>query len=294
MELRVLRYFLAVAREQSISKAADAVHVTQPTLSRQIMDLEEELGARLFNRSKHNKAVLLTDAGQRLYHYASEIVALADKTTQEFQAECECVDGDIYIGAGETDSIRIIAQAANALSKHHPHLRYHFFSGHAETVHDRLDKGLIDFGIFIGDVYAERYNYITLNAKDRWGVWIRKEHPLAAKTHVSPDDLMEIPLFVSAQAQATNELAGWFGAAYEKLRIAGTYNLIFNAAIMVEEGLGAAVSLDNLLHTGDDSPILFVPFSPPLEARLILAWRKSAAFSRAAQLFLDEVKSVNE
>lgn len=293
MELRVLKYFLAVAREHSISKAAEAVFVTQPTLSRQIMDLEEELGATLFIRGKHNKAVLLTEAGQRLYEYAKEIVSLAEKTVQEFHAESNPVDGDIYIGAGETDSMRIIARAAKSLSKNCPRLRYHLFSGNAETISDRLDKGLIDFGIFVGDVYAQRYNYLTLNEKDRWGVWIQKDSPLAGKPHVSPDDLKDVPLFISSQSKETNEMAGWFGASYENLHIAGTYNLLYNASIMAEEGLGAVISIDKLLRPRADSPLVFVPFNPPLEARLILAWRKSAAFSRAAQLFLDAVKSVN-
>lgn len=293
MELRVLRYFLAVAREQSISKAAEAVHVTQPTLSRQIMDLEDELGARLFVRSKHNRSVLLTEAGQRLYNYAREIVSLADKTTQEFQADKSHVDGDIYIGAGETESIRIIARTAKTLSGTHPRIRYHFFSGNAESVRDRLDKGLLDFAVFIGDVFTEQYNYITLNAKDRWGIWTRKDSPLAHKTGITPGDLKDVPLFVSSQAQVANEMAGWFGPLYEKLNIAGTYNLIYNASIMVEEGLGCAVSLDKLLNAGADSPLAFVPLNPPLEARLILAWRKSALFSRAATLFLDAIREEN-
>lgn len=293
MELRVLKYFLAVAREQSISKAASSVYVTQPTLSRQIMDLEDELGATLFIRSKHNKAVFLTEDGKRLYEYAREIVSLAEKTVQEFHAESEHVDGDIYIGAGETDAMRIVARAAKSLSQKYPRIRYHLFSGSAETISNRLDKGLIDFGIFVGEVYVQRYNYLTLNKKDRWGVWIFKDSPLAEKPNVSPDDLKDVPLFIPLQSKETNELAGWFGASYEKLHIAGTYNLLYNASLMAEEGLGAVISIDKLLHPSADSPLVFVPFNPPLEARLILAWRKSSVFSPAAKLFLDAVKSVN-
>ncbi|MGN0739819.1 MAG: LysR family transcriptional regulator [Treponema sp.] len=291
MELRVLRYFLAVAREQNFSKAADAVHITQPSLSRQIMDLEEELGSPLFVRSRHNRAVLLTEAGQRLYNYALEIVALADKTVQEFQADISQIEGDIYIGAGETESIRFIAKTAKKLSEKYPRLRYHFFSGNAESVRARLDKGLLDFAIFIGDAYTEQYNYITLNSKDRWGIWTRKDSPLAAKKGIAPEDLKDVPLFLSSQAHSSNEMAGWFGSLYEKLNIAGTYNLIYNASIMVEEGLGCAVGLDRLLRTGKDSPLFFVPLNPPVEAHLILAWQKSAHFSRAANLFLEELKN---
>ena len=188
MEIRVLRYFLAVAREESISRAAEYLHVTQPTLSRQLMELEDELGTRLFVRGKRNRSVILTDEGM-LRRRAEEIVELTDKTEAEIHAKDEIISGDIYIGCGETDAMRLIAQTARDLQEDYPDICYHLFSGNADDVTERLDKGLLDFGILVGSANTEKYDYITLPATDVWGLLMRKDSPLAEKNAVRPEDL---------------------------------------------------------------------------------------------------------
>ena len=202
VELRVLRYFLAVVRMQSISAAAEELHITQPTLSRQLMELEEELGAKLFDRGRKNRRVALTEAGKRLHRQAEEIVALADKTLRSFQAPQEEISGEIAIGGGETDAMRLVARAARALTREHPNIRYHLYSGNAEDVTERLDKGLLDFGILIEPVSLERYDYIQLPAADTWGLLMRRDHPLARKRDLTVEDLYDYP-----QIRTTSKMA---------------------------------------------------------------------------------------
>ena len=290
MELRVLRYFLAVAREQSISKAADALHVTQPTLSRQIMDLEDELGTPLLVRGRHTRRISLTDAGVRFYNYAAEIVQLSEKAKVELRGSSEQVEGDVYIGAGESDAVRLVARTARLLRESHPNVRYHLFSGNASIIAERMDNGILDFGIFIGSLPLEKYAYKTLPKGDRWGILAPADSPLAEKERVSPADLTGVPLFVSQQAMQGSELSGWFGPDFSRLHIAGTYNLIFNASFMAEEGMGCVLGLENIIRTETrDARLRFVPLEPPLVARVSIAWRKSGVSSRAARLFLDEI-----
>ncbi len=289
MELRVLRYFLAVAREESISGAADYLHITQPTLSRQLMELEEELGTKLFLRGKRNRRVRLTDEGMLLRRRAEEIVELADKTEAEFTAKDERISGEVYIGSGETDAMRLIAQTAQNLRKEYPHIRYHLFSGNADDVMERLDKGLLDFGLLIGSANIEKYDHIQLPATDTWGLLMRKDSPLAQKDVIRPQDLKGIPLLGSRQAVMRNELSEWYGGDFERLNIVATYNLIYNAALMVDEGFGYALTLDKLINTSGESNLCFRPFSPRLEAHLVLVWKKYQPFSKASQKFLDQL-----
>lgn len=289
MELRVLRYFLAVAREESISGAADYLHITQPTLSRQLMELEEELGTKLFLRGKRNRRVRLTDEGMLLRRRAEEIVELADKTEAEFTAKDEWISGEVYIGSGETDAMRLIAQTAQNLRKEYPHIRYHLFSGNADDVMERLDKGLLDFGLLIGSANIEKYDHIQLPATDTWGLLMRKDSPLAQKDVIRPQDLKGVPLLGSRQAVMRNELSEWYGGDFERLNIVATYNLIYNAALMVDEGFGYALTLDKLINTSGESNLCFRPFSPRLEAHLVLVWKKYQPFSKASQKFLDQL-----
>ena len=209
MELRVLRYFLAVAREESISGAAQFLHLTQPTLSRQLMELEEELGKQLFVRG--NRRVTLTEDGVLFRKRADEILALVDKATMEMTADEENIAGDIYIGAGETDAMRLIAREAKKLRARYPQIRYHLHSGNAEDVSERLDKGLLDFGLLIEPVDLKKYDYLRLPAADTWGVLMRRDHPLAAKELVSPGDLVKLPLLVSQLTDSWEALCGWLG-----------------------------------------------------------------------------------
>ena len=256
MELRVLRYFLAVAREGSITGAANYLHLTQPTLSRQIRDLEEELGRPLLHRENHR--ITLTPEGMLLRRRAEEIVAMADKTQAEFSALEHSVSGDIYLGGGETQAIRPIAKILKQLREDYPGIRYHLFSGNAADVTERLDKGLLDFGILIQPADLSKYNHLTLPAKDLWGVLLPKSDPLAAKEAFQKEDLRNLPLICSRQAiapnHAGNEFADWFGEDFQSLNIVTTFNLVYNAAMLVEAGVGYAITIDKLADTGPDSP----------------------------------------
>lgn len=288
LELRVLRYFLTVAREASILGAANFLHISQPTLSRQLKDLEEELGTTLFIRGNRN--ITLTDEGMLLRKRAEEIINLVDKTESEFSSTDDIISGDIYIGGGETDAIRMIAKIAKELQSDYPHIRYHLFSGNADDVAEQLDKGLLDFGIFIEPADIKKFDYIRLPLKDTWGLLMRKDSPLANKNTISPSDLYNLPLINSGQSLVTNELSGWIGHNIEKLNIVATYNLVYNASIMVEEGFGYALCLDKLINTTGKSNLCFRPLSPKLEANLDIVWKKYQIFSRAAEEFLKRVQ----
>lgn len=291
MELRVLRYFLAVAREGNITGAANFLHLTQPTLSRQIKDLEEELGCQLLMRKSHR--VVLTPEGMRLRKRAEEIISMVDKTEAEFLARENAVSGDIYIGGGETQAIRQIAEIIRELQEEYPDIHYHLYSGNAEDVTERLDKGLLDFGILIQPADISKYDYSNLPSKDRWGVIMRKDSPMEAKESIRKEDLLDVPLICSRQVmtqrRTENEFADWFGDDFDRLHVVTTFNLVYNAAIMVEAGIGYAVTLDKLAHTSEDSPLCFRPLMPPLESGMNVIWKKYQVFSPAAELFLERM-----
>lgn len=284
MELRVLRYFLAVAQEESISGAAEYLHLTQPTLSRQLMDLENELGKKLFIRG--SRKVSLTEDGILLRKRASEIVELVEKTESEFWGTEEAIAGDIYIGGGESDAMRLIARTARELQLSHPNIHYHLFSGNAHDVCERLDRGCLDFGILLDPGDLKRYDYISLPVTDVWGVLMRKDSPMAEKEALHPEDLLDKPLLLSRQSMGRDKLSTWFGQAYTSLNVTATYNLIYNASLMVEEGLGYALALDRLVNTSRDSQLCFRPLEPRLEVQLYVVWKKFQIFSKAAARFL--------
>lgn len=293
MEFRVLRYFLTVAREGSITKAADFLHVTQPTLSRQLKDLEQELGKKLFIRSSHS--IILTDEGILLRKRAEEIVEMVDKLEAEFHSMEETISGDVYIGGGETEAMRQIARVVKDLQPRYPEIRFHLFSGNEDDVTERLDRGLLDFGILIQPANISKYNYIHVPAKDVWGVVMRKDSPLAVKDSIQAVDLVNVPLICSRQVLkqtfSKNEFADWFGEDFDKLNIVTTYNLAYNAAIMVDEGIGYAVVLDKIVNTSSDSNLCFRPLEPRLESGLNMVWKKHQVFSAAAEFFLKEVQA---
>lgn len=291
MEIRVLRYFLAIAREGSITNAANFLHVTQPTLSRQIHDLEEELGQKLFIRGSHS--MTLTVEGMILRKRAEEIVSMVNKTEAEFNSMENIISGDIYIGGGETDAIKLVAHIAKELRKNYPGIHYHLYSGNSEDVTERLDKGLLDFGILIQPADISKYDYINIPAKDTWGVVMRKDSPLAKKDSIQKEDLLNVPLICSRQAIAQersgNEFAEWFGEDFDKLDIVTTFNLVYNAAIMVEAGIGYAVAIDKIANTSETSNLCFRPLEPRLDSGLNIIWKKYQVFSSAAELFLEEL-----
>lgn len=290
MELRVLRYFLAVAREQSISAAAEALHITQPTLSRQLMELEKELGVNLFTRGK--RKIILTEEGMLLQKRAEEITDLVQKTQAEIATSDETVGGDIYIGGGETYAMHWIAGIIRELQQEHPDICVHLYSGNAEDVTERLDKGLLDFGLLIQPTDVIKYQSLRLPTKDIWGVLMRKDSPLAGRESINPKDLWDQPLIVSRQRLTSGSIAKWMKKEYEKLNLVATYNLIYNASIMVEEGLGYALCLDKLLNTTGDTSLCFKPLSPQLDSGLDIVWKKYQVFSKAAALLLDRMQKV--
>lgn len=292
MEIRVLRYFLAIAREGSITSAADFLHVTQPTLSRQIKDLEDELGHKLFTRKSHS--MTLTAEGMVLRKRAEEIISMVDKTEAEFVSMEGEVGGDIYIGGGETDAVKLIAKVAKELRDDYPNIHYHLYSGNAADVTERLDKGLLDFGLLVQPADISKYDYLNLPEKDVWGVVMRIDDPLAKKKVIQKNDLLNIPLICSRQAISQditrNEFADWFGDDFDKLDIVTTFNLFYNAAIMVNAGMGCAITIDKLANTSEDSTLCFRPLKPRLEAGLNLIWKKYSVFSAAAELFLERLR----
>ena len=239
MDVRVLRYFLAVAREQTISGAAEVLHMTQPPLSKQLRELEEELGKQLFYRGK--RRITLTKEGMLLRKRAEEIVSLVEKTKAEVSASDEQITGDIHIGGGETESMRPIAQAVEQVQQRHPGLCVHFFSGDGYDVAERLDRGLIDFGTLIEPVEVGKYDSLRLPRPDVWGLLLRWDHPLARQAVVRPEDLADLPLIVSRQMVGENGLSGWLGYDYEKLHIVSTGNLVNNLILLVEEGVGLSL-----------------------------------------------------
>jgi len=292
MELRILRYFLTIAREGNITKAADFLHVTQPTLSRQLKDLEQELGKKLFIRSSHS--ITLTNEGMLLRKRAEAIVQMVDKLEAEFNSMEETISGDVYIGGGETDAMRQIARAVKDLRENYPNIQYHLYSGNEEDVADRLDRGFLDFGLLIEPADLSKYNYIHIPGKDVWGVVMRKDSPLAAKNAIQAMDLLHLPLICSRQAMkqtySKNEVADWFGEDFEKLNIVTTYNLAYNAAIMVDEGIGYGIVLDKIVNTSNDSNLCFRPLEPRLESGLNIVWKKHQVFSAAAEAFLQKLQ----
>lgn len=292
MEIRVLRYFLAIAREGSITNAANFLHITQPTLSRQIHDLENELGQKLFTRGSHNMA--LTAEGMILRKRAEEIISMVDKTEAEFTSMEEAVGGDIYIGGGETDAIKFLAKVAKELHDAYPNIHYHLYSGNAQDVTERLDKGLLDFGVLVQPADISKYDYLNIPAKDIWGVVMRKDSPLAEKEAICKEDLIGVPLICSRQAisqeRNKNEFVQWFGEEFDKLNIVTTFNLVYNAAIMVDAGLGYAVTIDKIANTSENSSLCFRPLNPRLDSGLNLIWKKYQVFSSAAELFLERLE----
>jgi len=292
LEIRVLRYFLTVAREGSMTAAAEFLHVTQPTLSRQLKDLEQELGKKLFIRSSHS--IILTDEGMLLRKRAEEIIDMVDKLETEFNSMEETISGDVFIGGGETDAMRQIARVEKDLQLRYPNIRYHLYSGNEDDVTERLDKGLLDFGILIQPADLSKYNYLNLPDKDVWGVVMRKDSPLAFKKSIQAVDLLNVPLICSRQAMkqtfSKNEFADWFGEDFDKLNVVTTYNLAYNAAIMVDEGIGYAITLDKIVNTSRDSNLCFRPLEPILESGLNIVWKKHQVFSAAADMFLKVIK----
>lgn len=287
MELRVLRYFLEVAREGNVTHAARRLHISQPTLSRQLKDLENELGKKLFTRS--NYSIKLTEEGMLLRKRAEDILEITDKTLAEFKALDEVNGGDIHIGCAESNGIAPFIRVIQKLKGKYPHIRYHFYSSGTDAVNERLDQGLLDFAIIIQEVDLEKYNCLSMPSQDHWGLIMRKDHPLANHSCIHLHDLEEIPLILSRQAMR-DEMPRWFGEVQDQLNVVATYDLLFNTSVMVREGFGCVLGFDGLVYTGPDSDLCFRPLEPILTSSMYIIWKKYQVFSPAASLLLEELK----
>lgn len=287
MEFRLLEYFLAVAREQNITAAAESLHISQPALSTQLKALETELGKQLLIRGvKGSRKVILTEEGIILRKRAEEMISLMRRTEEEITGSNETIAGNVFIGTGETETVRLFAKVAKKLQQKYPDIRYHISSGNAEHVLEYLDKGLIDFGLLFTEIDSQKYEAIPIPIKDVWGVLMRKDSPLTKKETICPEDLWDKPLIVSHQKGDDVYLNQWLQKKDSELHIVATYNLLFNASLLVDEGLGYALCYDKLINT-HGSNLCFRPLSPQLEAQGFIVWKKYQVFSKAARKFLD-------
>lgn len=290
MELRVLQYFLAVTREQSISGAAESLHLSQPTLSRQLKDLEEELGKQLMIRG--NRKITLTEEGMILRKRAEEILELVQKTEKEITVSNDIISGDVYIGAGESDAVSLIAKAARRLQTDYPDIHYHISSGDTTDILESLDKGLIEFGLIFDTADTSKYEHLDFPLKDIYGILIKEDDPLAKKETVSPEDLWDKPLMFNRNTRDDGLLTKWLGKSLSEINVAATYNLLYNASLMVKEGLGYSFALDKIINTAGDSGLRFLPCQPELKAEMCLIWKKYQIFPKAAEKFLETIQDI--
>ncbi len=288
MDIRILKFFLAVAEEESVTRAAQAVHTTQPNLSRQLNDFEEQIGKKLFVRG--SRKITLTEEGMFLRKRAQEIIELADRTENELAAFDELTGGVVHIGAAETYAMRILAEDMLDLQKTHPQIQYDIFSGSTIEVTEQLNKGLLDFAILVAPVDLSEYDYLRFPKNDIFGLLMRKDNPLAALDAVKPGDIEGQPVMVSRQQEDGNVLSGWLRGGGQALNVAATFNLITTPAMMVDAGLGIAFCFDKLVNTTGDSNLCFRPLDPPLETGLYIVWKKYQVFTRAAKIFLEKIK----
>ncbi len=289
MELRVLNYFLMVAREENITKAAQLLHVTQPTLSRQLMQLEDELGVKLFDRSSHS--IILTSEGMLLKRRAQEMLNLAEKTRNELTQNEENLTGLISIGSGELQSMNELANLISGFRCHHPFITFDIYSGNAEGIKARIENGALDIGLLLEPVDTAKYEFIRLHTKEKWGVLVRDDSELAVKKSVAPEDLVDYPLLVPANKPVQNELSSWFGDYAKQMNIISTHNLVYNSAVMVQNGVGITVTLKLDCHYDH---LKFIPLRNGSELSSVLAWKDSQVFSPATTAFIDYIKKCSK
>ena len=285
MELRVLAYFLAVAREENFTRAAEQLHVTQPTLSRQIADLETELGVKLFTRSNHN--IVLTEDGMLLKRRAQEILSLADKTKRDFLYKEENLEGTVTIGSGEFLSTGILTDCIAAFHKKYPLVRYELYSGNADNIKDNIERGLLDMGLMSEPIDIRKYEFVSMPIREQWGALVRKDSPLAEKEYITQTDLAGLPLISAVSNIAESNLGKWFGGHLVQVNVIARGNLLYNEAMLAQSNIGAVLGIRlNCSYDG----LRFIPFSPPLESTTALAWKKEQIYSSAASAFIEFAK----
>lgn len=288
MEIRVLRYFLTVVREQSITKASEVLHITQPTLSRQLAQMEDEIGVKLFDRG--SRKITLTNEGILLRRRAEEILQLVDKTEKELLEQEEQVEGKITIGCGEISSVQLLPDIFESFHQKYPRVTFDIYTATADHVKDRMDRGLVDIGLLLEPIDIEKYDFIRLDMKERWVVLMRPDSPPAQKDFVTAKELSELPLVMPRRLKVQSELASWFGDYYENLNVLFTSNLSTNAAVMVRKGLAYSLAIEGMIPFWDQSKITYRPLYPELTATSVLAWKRGQPFSLAATKFIEHIK----
>lgn len=288
MELRILRYFLTVVREENISRAAKILHVTQPTLSRQIAQLEVELGTQLFIRSKQ---LILTDAGIMLRRRAEEVVQLMDKIEDEFKGQDELA-GIISIGCGGQYSASYLLEIMAGFQKKYPKVQYEFYTNDADHIKERLDQGLLDFGLLLEPIEMTKYDYLRMKTRERWGILMRPDHPLAKQESIMSEEMVGLPLITTNRVSLQKEIAEWFGNDFDHLNIFATYNIITNVATLVEHGTACALTIEGAVNLFDPSRLVFRPLKPELIMSSVLAWKKLSPVFGAAGKFLEYFKNI--
>lgn len=285
MELRVLRYFLMSAREENITKAAALLHITQPTLSRQLMQLEDELGVKLFSRSNHN--IKLTEDGMLLRRRAQELVSLAEKTKEELAGSKEELSGEISIGCGETRNMDFLSAQIAAFRQKYPRVRFTIYTANADDIKERIEKGLLDLGLLMEPVDIGKYEFTRMPYREQWAVMVKDDSPLAEKGFATPRDLCDTPLIFVYRQTVKEEIASWFGKYYDNIETAASYNLVRNAVSMVQNGVGAAICF---VLDDEYKGVKTIPLSPKLDTGAVLAWKKEQPSSAACSEFINEVK----
>lgn len=288
MEIRVLRYFLTVVREEGINRAAEVLHITQPTLSRQLSQLEEEVGVKLFHRGA--RKITLTNEGLLLRRRAEEILSLVDRTEKELAWQEELVEGKIVFGCGELAAVQILPDLFEAFSRQYPLVCYDLLTATADLVKEQMEKGLVDIGILLEPIDIEKFDFIRLDKKERWVVLMRPDDPLSEKETISAADLEGSPVILPRRLNVQNELASWFGDSFQNLHVLFTCNLSTNGAIMVRKGLAYSIVVEGAVPFWDQNEITYRPLYPELSANSVLAWKKGQPFSLAATKFIDHIK----
>ena len=286
MEIRVLKYFLMVSREENITKAANLLHITQPTLSRQLRQLEEEFDVKLFDRGTHN--ITLTEEGMLLKRRAQEIVSLAEKTKQEFNKEKDNLTGEIAIGCGEIHGMNILSEIMASFHEKYPLVTYEIYSGNADIIKEKIENGTLDIGLLIEPVDISKYEFVRIPIKEEFGLFVRKDSPLTKKEYIIPEDLLNLPIISPKRYLEQNEISSWFGDYAEEINIISTYNLMYNATIMVEKNLGVLIGIKLDVKYKDLS---FIPLKPKIELGSVLAWKKSQRFSPVIKEFIEHTKN---
>lgn len=291
MEIKTLRYFLAIAREENMTRAAAFLHVTQPTLSKQMKSLEDELGKKLFTR--HSFSIRLTDEGILLKNRAEDLVSLANKIEQEFTSLDDITGGDLYLGLAESCQLKYLAQVIKEFKRRYPNLHYHITSGDTEQIADKLDNGLLDFLVLAEYPDGRKYESIEFPESDKWGLVIPTNDPLAKKKKIRVTDLIGLPLFCSEQAW-DHEIKEWAGASFSKLKLEGSFRLAYNGSIFTREGLGYLLTFDHLIDTSEDSGLVFRPLEPAAETKLFIVWNRYQTFTPIAERFLKQLRTTFE